>query len=170
MHLKRFTFSATLLLIVCGLLISPALAKGPSLEKWKPAFDPSGAKYKFIVSNVSHPVLKGVYTGFAIRDELWKRTVLDSGLHEGHGIWLADLTGEGGDQIIACSRAGGAGPGRGVFVYAQNDDGAWGKHVIDDKDMAAEDIAAADLDGDGRVDIVAVGRATHNVRIYWNQK
>jgi TRAP-type C4-dicarboxylate transport system substrate-binding protein len=44
------------------------------LEKWKPAFDPSGAKYKFIVSNVSHPVLKGVYTGFAIRDELWKRT------------------------------------------------------------------------------------------------
>jgi TRAP-type C4-dicarboxylate transport system substrate-binding protein len=48
--------------------------KGPSLDKWKPAFDPSGAKYKFIVSNVSHPVLKGVYTGFAIRDELWKRT------------------------------------------------------------------------------------------------
>ena len=74
MHLKRITFSATLLLIVFGLLISPALAKGPSLEKWKPAFDPSGAKYKFIVSNVSHPVLKGVYTGFAIRDELWKRT------------------------------------------------------------------------------------------------
>ena len=74
MHLKRFSFCVTLLLIVFGLLISPALAKGPSLEKWKPAFDPSGAKYKFIVSNVSHPVLKGVYTGFAIRDELWKRT------------------------------------------------------------------------------------------------
>ncbi len=74
MHLKRFTFCATLFLVVFGLLISPALAKGPSLDKWKPAFDPSGAKYKFIVSNVSHPVLKGVYTGFAIRDELWKRT------------------------------------------------------------------------------------------------
>ena len=51
-----------------------AASKGPSLDKWKPEFDPSGAKYKFIVSNVSHPVLKGVYTGFAIRDELWKRT------------------------------------------------------------------------------------------------
>jgi TRAP-type C4-dicarboxylate transport system substrate-binding protein len=74
MHLKRFFFYGTLLLAIFGLLISPALAKGPSLEKWKPAFDPSGAKYKFIVSNVSHPVLKGVYTGFAIRDELWKRT------------------------------------------------------------------------------------------------
>jgi hypothetical protein len=103
-------------------------------------------------------------------DELWNRTVLDSGLHEGHGIWLADLTGEGGDQIIACSRAGGAGPGRGVFVYVQNERGGWEKHVIDDKDMAAEDIAAADLDGDGRIDIVAVGRATHNVKVYWNRK
>ncbi len=51
-----------------------AAPKGPSLDKWKPEFDPSGAKYTFIVSNVSHPVLKGVYTGFAIRDELWKRT------------------------------------------------------------------------------------------------
>jgi TRAP-type C4-dicarboxylate transport system substrate-binding protein len=46
----------------------------PSLNAWKPRFDPSGAKYKCIVSNVSHPVLKGVYTGFAIRDELWKRS------------------------------------------------------------------------------------------------
>ena len=74
MDFRKLTFCATLFLIIFGLLISPALAQGPSLEKWKPAFDPSGAKYKFIVSNVSHPVLKGVYTGFAIRDELWKRT------------------------------------------------------------------------------------------------
>lgn len=51
-----------------------AAKKAPSLDKWKPAFDPSTAKYRCIVSNVSHPVLKGTYTGFAIRDELWKRT------------------------------------------------------------------------------------------------
>ncbi|PQP35817.1 C4-dicarboxylate ABC transporter substrate-binding protein [Desulfobacteraceae bacterium SEEP-SAG9] len=51
-----------------------AKKKGPSLDKWKPNFDPSGAKYKFIVSNVSHPVIKGVYAGFAIRDALWERT------------------------------------------------------------------------------------------------
>lgn len=61
-------------LIVLGLTVSSATAAGPSLEQWKPAFDPSGAKYKCIVSNVSHPVIKGVYAGFAIRDELWKRT------------------------------------------------------------------------------------------------
>lgn len=49
-------------------------AKASPLDAWKPAFDPSGAAYKCIVSNVSHPVIKGVYTGFALRDELWKRT------------------------------------------------------------------------------------------------
>ncbi|WP_231717163.1 TRAP transporter substrate-binding protein [Desulfosarcina ovata] len=48
--------------------------KGLSLDAWKANFDPSGAKYKCIVSNVSHPVIKGVYAGFAMRDELWKRT------------------------------------------------------------------------------------------------
>jgi TRAP-type C4-dicarboxylate transport system substrate-binding protein len=74
MKLRRLTILATICLIGIGLLASPVLAAGPSLDAWKPNFDPSGAKYKFIVSNVSHPVLKGVYAGFAIRDELWKRT------------------------------------------------------------------------------------------------
>jgi TRAP-type C4-dicarboxylate transport system substrate-binding protein len=66
-------------MLVSMLLI--LLAAGPvaaqqktSLDAWKPAFDPSGAKIKFVVSNVSNPAIKGVFAGFAIRDELWKRT------------------------------------------------------------------------------------------------
>ncbi len=74
MKSKRIFTCFALLFVVTCLAVTPAFGKGPSLEKWKPGFDPSGAKYKFIVSNVSHPVLKGVYTGFAIRDELWKRS------------------------------------------------------------------------------------------------
>jgi TRAP-type C4-dicarboxylate transport system substrate-binding protein len=46
----------------------------PSLDAWKPAFNPSGAKIKFVVSNLSNPGIKGVFAGFLIRDELWKRT------------------------------------------------------------------------------------------------
>jgi TRAP-type C4-dicarboxylate transport system substrate-binding protein len=61
-------------LIGLGLIAGPSMAAAPSLDKWKPSFDPSGAKYTCIVSNVSHPVIKGVYAGFAMRDELWKRT------------------------------------------------------------------------------------------------
>ena len=115
-----------------------------------------------------------VYTPPRSGQGLWDRKVLDMTLKEGHGVWLADLEGNGGDDIIVCSRAGEPGNGRGVFVYSPSsssdgNDATWQKHVIDDQEMAGEDIAAADLNGDGRIDIVAVGRATHNIRIYWNE-
>lgn len=70
---KKIVSIAVILLISVAVFITPTMAQS-SLDAWKPDFDPSGAKYKFIVSNVSHPVIKGVYAGFAIRDELWKRT------------------------------------------------------------------------------------------------
>lgn len=71
---KRIVVLAITCLIGLGLAAGPAMSAPPSLDQWKPAFDSSTAKYKCIVSNVSHPVIKGVYAGFAIRDELWKRT------------------------------------------------------------------------------------------------
>ncbi len=74
MRQKSLIILSVVLATAFVLGVGPAIAAAPSLDAWKPAFDPSGAKYKCIVSNVSHPVLKGVYAGFAIRDELWKRT------------------------------------------------------------------------------------------------
>jgi TRAP-type C4-dicarboxylate transport system substrate-binding protein len=62
-------------LVFLSMSAGQALAQQKSpLDAWKPAFDPSGAKYKLVVSNVSTPALKGSFAGFAIRDELWKRT------------------------------------------------------------------------------------------------
>lgn len=64
-------------LLTVGLVAGVVCAqekKKPSLDAWKPAFDYSTAKYKIKVSNVSHPAIKGVFAGFAIRDELWKQT------------------------------------------------------------------------------------------------
>jgi hypothetical protein len=110
-----------------------------------------------------------VYTPPKGGEGLWERKVVDSSLKEGHGVWTVDLDGSGADSIVACSRAGSAGNGRGVFAYSGGADGAWEKHVIDDKGMAGEDVAAIDLNADGKVDIVAVGRATHNIKIYWNE-
>ncbi len=41
--------------------------------------------------------------------------------------------------------------------------------MVDDNKMACEDLTVADLDGDGKIDIIAAGRATKNLKIYWNQ-
>ncbi len=35
--------------------------------------------------------------------------------------------------------------------------------------VAVEDLTAADLNGDGRIDLIAVGRKTKNLRVYWNE-
>jgi len=48
--------------------------KKDPLAAWQPAFDPSGAKYTYILSNVSHPVIEGVAAGYRIRDKVWEQT------------------------------------------------------------------------------------------------
>ena len=40
--------------------------------------------------------------------------------------------------------------------------------MVDDGGLACEDLTLADLDGDGRPDLAASGRATHNVKLYFN--
>jgi len=75
--MKLRSFLGLLLVLMVGLFMftSPLPANAaPSLDKWKPNFDPKGAKYKCVVSNVSTPGLVGVLAGFEIRDEVWKRT------------------------------------------------------------------------------------------------
>jgi len=54
----------------------PALAeeKADPLAAWKPKFDPSGAKYTYILSNVSHPAIEGIAVGYRIRDKVWERS------------------------------------------------------------------------------------------------
>ncbi|MFH1153182.1 MAG: TRAP transporter substrate-binding protein [Pseudomonadota bacterium] len=74
MKLRRLVVTMIACLACFTVFAGSIHAAAPSLDAWKPAFDPSTAKYKCIVSNVSHPVIKGVYAGFAIRDEMWKRT------------------------------------------------------------------------------------------------
>ena len=74
--MTRKKMASITILAALGLFLMVALsaAAGPPLDQWKPAFDPSTAKYKATISNVSHPAIRGVYFGFALRDELWKRT------------------------------------------------------------------------------------------------
>ncbi len=63
-----------LALSLCLPVLALAGGKKDPLAAWQPKFDPSGAKYTYILSNVSHPVIEGVAVGYRIRDKVWERT------------------------------------------------------------------------------------------------
>jgi hypothetical protein len=107
---------------------------------------------------------------------LWNRHMIDDHLRWGHAVWFADLDGDKADELIIGVRDNPK-PGdsfaerRGVRIYKCTDGtGAkWKRLILEDGGVAVEDLAVADLNGDGKPDIVAVGRQTGNCRIYWNQ-
>lgn len=117
-----------------------------------------------------------VYTEPTEKGKLWDRHVIDEQLRWGHGVAFADLDGDGSDELIIGVRDDPIKTDkfterRGVRVYKALDaDGKkWQRQIIDNGGIAVEDLTAVDLNDDGKIAIVAVGRATHNVRIYWNE-
>jgi hypothetical protein len=102
-------------------------------------------------------------------DGMWVRHVIDTDFKRGHALWTADIDNDGSNEIAF---------GHsdtpdifGVIVYnCTSDDGAvWSKQVVDAGGIATEDLLVEDLTGDGKPDIVAGGRATHNVKLYIQQ-
>jgi len=100
-----------------------------------------------------------------------ERIVLDEDLREGHGLAVADFIGQGRDQIVAGWRNPNQAGLIGIKLYIPFNSlwEAWSVRAIDIGDMACEDLAVADLNGDGKPDIIASGRSTHNLKIYWNR-
>ena len=102
--------------------------------------------------------------------QLWDRKVLDDQLAWGHAVWCANLDGDVDEELLIGVRDQGNRITRGVRIYDPREGGErWERLLVDPGGVAVEDLAAADLNGDGGVDIVAVGRQTRNVRIYWNE-
>jgi len=90
------------------------------------------------------------------------RNILDDTLADGHALWVADVDGDGDDEIFAGHR----GKDHRVSLYDfDRTSKTWSRTVID-RDIAAQDLRGGDLDRDGTPDIVAVGGATHNVVWY----
>jgi len=97
---------------------------------------------------------------------IWQRRVIEEKLTDGHALGWGNFDGDGDDELAV----GWRGKPFGLAIYDVDRDGNLaGRHVLDGEGMAAEDLIVADLNGDRRPDIVASGRATRNVKIYWNE-
>lgn len=83
----------------------------------------------------------------------------------GHTLVTADFDGDGRDEIVTGDR----GDTRRLHLYAADDpEGAsWSRRLLDD-DMSPSGCAAADLNGDGRTDLVCIGGRTANLKWYEN--
>jgi hypothetical protein len=107
-------------------------------------------------------------------ENFWHRYVVDERLKWGHAVQCDDLDGDGDHEIIVGVRdnlSDKPSERRGVRIYKALDKKGtkWARHIVEDGGVAVESLAVADLNGDGSPDIIAAGRATGNVRIYWNE-
>ncbi len=98
--------------------------------------------------------------------ELWSRHVIDDSIVDGHALECVDLNGDGQSEIVAGGRAG----SHNLYYYQCSDrDGfKWERYTIDEGDMSSAGVAAADIYGTGRMDLVAPARITGKVKLYEN--
>ena len=132
----------------------------------------AGAEGKKFVTAIEpmHGNQLSIYTAVKGK-KLWDRNVIDDSLDQGHALATGDFMGSGSDQIVVGWRGTRRTGKVGVkFYYPTNEQRSeWKSMLVDDNEMAAEDIRIADLNADGKIDIVAAGRASHNLKIYFNE-
>jgi hypothetical protein len=97
---------------------------------------------------------------------VWPRSFVDPTVYGGHALGWGDFDGDGSDELAFAYRV----KQTGVALLKRTIEGKWERVAkLDGEGMSSEDLVVGDLDGDGRPEVVACGRATGNVRIYWNE-
>jgi hypothetical protein len=106
---------------------------------------------------------------FLSEDPTFRQQLTDS-LNQGHALACADLLKKGSSQVVVGWREPGPDGKVGIRLWVPQDGSGqkWESYVVDDNQMACEDLQVADLNADGKPDIIAAGRATKNLVVYWN--
>lgn len=134
-----------------------------------------GGKRFFATVEPMHGIRSAVYIEPDDGKGLWKQSsVLSDALVDGHAVAIGDYLGIGSDQVVVGWRAMHPKEPKGVpgikFFTPLDESGTkWRENQISAEKVAVEDIKAADLNGDGKVDIVAAARQTKNLKIFFSK-
>jgi hypothetical protein len=132
-----------------------------------------GGKRFIVTIEPMHGSKSAVYVEPDQPGERWQLVkVLDEALKDGHALACADYLGVGSDQIVVGWRAMNTPgvPGIKLFTPLDSSGTRWREQRISADEVAVEDIKAADLNGDGKVDIVAAARQTKNLVVFFNER
>src|SRR5215203_3230070 len=84
----------------------------------------------------------------------WRRQVVDDAIVDGHTLVTGDFDGDRRDELVVGERQG----RKSVYVYRADPAGhTWAREALDDGDMGGSGCAVADVNADGRLDVVCVG-------------
>ena len=97
----------------------------------------------------------------------WERHLIDDTLNRGHSLAAVDVDGDGVLEIVC----GYNGEGTSLHLYRPENltQNRWSKETIDDGGLGVGQMHVLDMNGNGRLDIVASGLSTGNVKWYENQ-
>ena len=99
------------------------------------------------------------------KEGFWNRRVLNSTLEQGHGLAVADLDGDGQSEIVYGWRGA---TNHGVAIYDPDATGENFTKIDLDPTMPADCTLVADINGDGKPDLVVVGGNANKVAWYEN--
>ncbi len=101
-------------------------------------------------------------------DGPWSRQVLDNDLNQGHAVATGQvMCSSTGDVLFAGWRNPNDAGKVGIRYYVPDSKGQnWTRWTLDDNQMACEDIRIEDFNNDGKLDVVAAGRSTKNLKLY----
>jgi hypothetical protein len=98
--------------------------------------------------------------------DLWDREVIGTEFEGGHGLAVADFNNDGYDEIVGGGRGG---DGTLIMYRYLVDTNTWERIPLDIGGVAASSVEVTDLDGDGWLDVLALGGGTDNIVWYRNE-